>query len=90
VTELSLDGDTTRIGWIVESVDQVMELTDAQIEPAPTMGVPVEITFLQGIAQTSAGLVLLLDAGALVGAEALRAAWADAAREPAGEPAADA
>jgi purine-binding chemotaxis protein CheW len=90
VAELVLDGDAARIGWIVDNVEQVIDLTDEQVDPPPTMGVPVEITYLRGVARTPAGLLLVLDADALVGEEALRAAWVDAEREPASESAADA
>ena len=68
ITELELDGEHMRIGLIADDVNQVIELAPDDIEPAPSLGAPVDARF-----------VLLLDTETLIGGDALRSAWQELA-----------
>jgi len=84
VCELELDGEWTRIGLVTDDVSQVLDLGPDDIEPAPRLGAPVSANFLRGVAKVGSRFVLLLDVDAVIGGDALRAAWAsmdDAAAE---------
>lgn len=98
VTELDLDGDPTRIGLLTDDVGQVLELGPGDVEAAPELGAPVSARFLRGVGKVGSRFVLILDAEALIGGDAMREAWKDlgldaalaepghAGEEPATEP----
>ena len=49
------------IGLVVDSVDQVIDVADAEIEPPPAFGTTVHPRFLRGMGRTTDAFVLLLD-----------------------------
>jgi len=75
VCELELDGEWTRIGLLTDDVSQVLDLGPDDIEPAPRLGAPVSTSFLRGVAKLDPRFVLILDVDAVIGGDAMRAAW---------------
>lgn len=58
------DGDTSRrLGLVVESVDSVFDLDQAQVEPAPEFGAGIRADFIQGMVHGDEGFTVLLDIG---------------------------
>jgi purine-binding chemotaxis protein CheW len=66
-------GDRT-MGFVVDAVSDVYNLTSAQTRPAPDFGTTVSAEFLQSLATVDNKMVILLDIDHLVDAEAVPAA----------------
>ncbi len=61
VTEVTLDGETTVLGALVDSVQEVFDLEPGQIEPAPRIGTRLRTEFLQGMGKRDGKFIMLLD-----------------------------
>ena len=69
VVECVLDGELTVMGVLCDAVSQVIDLTAADIEPAPAFGSRVRIEFLRGMGKVGGKFVLLLDLDRLLSAQ---------------------
>lgn len=87
ITEVALDGEPAVMGIVVDAVSQVLELSPADIEPAPAFGTSVRVDYLLGLGKFGDRFVLLLDIDrVLSAAELLRAASLESQEaEPAGD-----
>ena len=57
-------GDSLRvIGMVVDAVNEVLELSHEQIEPAPSFGKRIRADFIRGMGKLNERLVVLLDVG---------------------------
>lgn len=62
VVEVACDeGDVVRIGIVVDTVSEVMNLRAEEIEPAPAFGGGVKTAYILGMAKSSDGVKILLD-----------------------------
>lgn len=61
VTEVALEGETTVLGALVDSVQEVFELEPGQIEPAPRIGTRLRTEFIQGMGKRDGRFIMLLD-----------------------------
>jgi len=61
VTEAALEGETTVLGALVDSVQEVFELEPGQIEPAPRIGTRLRTEFIQGMGKRDGKFIMLLD-----------------------------
>ena len=61
VTEVTLEGETTVLGALVDSVQEVFELEPGQIEPAPRIGTRLRTEFIQGMGKRDGKFIMLLD-----------------------------
>ena len=61
VVEVSLEGEPTVLGALVDSVQEVFELEPDQIEPAPRIGTKLRTEFLLGMGKRDERFLLLLD-----------------------------
>jgi len=50
-----------KIGMVVDSVKQVIEIDEAEIEPTPTITMAVDASFIRGIVKIENQLVILLN-----------------------------
>ncbi len=50
-----------KIGMIVDSVSQVIDVDEAQIEPKPQMATTIDSSYISGVAKIDGELVILLD-----------------------------
>ncbi len=67
-------GDTTQaLGILVDAVNAVLDLDAGQIEPAPSFGIGLQREFIEGMARTDAGFIILLDVSRVLRAEDLAA-----------------
>lgn len=55
------DGDHQHMGVVVDSVQAVLEIPAAEIEPAPTFGTKIRPDFIEGIAKVNGKFVILLN-----------------------------
>ncbi len=62
ITEVEMDdGETTVLGALADSVQEVFDLHEEEIEPAPRLGTQLNTEFLKGMGKKDDEFVLLLD-----------------------------
>lgn len=61
IVEVSLDGETTILGALADSVREVMELEPGQIEPAPRIGARLKTEFIKGMGKRDNQFIIILD-----------------------------
>jgi purine-binding chemotaxis protein CheW len=61
VVEIDVEGELSVMGLMVESVNQTIELSDAEVEPAPSFGTVAPAEYLLGMGAVGKKFVLLLD-----------------------------
>ncbi len=71
VMEIALEGETTVIGALADAVEEVLELTEAQIEPAPKLGTRLNTEFIRGMGKRDEQFIILLDVDRIFSAEEL-------------------
>jgi purine-binding chemotaxis protein CheW len=92
VLELVLDGEPCVLGGLADSVHEVIELESGQIEPPPRLAARWQTDLILGMARRGDDFAIVLDMNRVFAADELLAvvtaeAGADAAPEPAAEPA---
>jgi purine-binding chemotaxis protein CheW len=71
---------TVQMGLIVDSVEEVVNLTAGEIEPTPEFGTRIDTSYLLGMAKVKGQVKTLLDLDRVVAPETVRA-LAQAAKE---------
>lgn len=71
VTEVSLEGETTVLGALVDSVQEVFELEPEQIEPAPRIGTKLRTEFIRGMGKRDEQFIIILDVDKVFSSEEL-------------------
>ncbi len=61
IVEISLDGDTTVLGALADSVQEVIELDPEKIEPAPRIGTRLRTEFIKGMGRRDETFIIILD-----------------------------
>ena len=61
IVEINLDGNTTVLGAMADSVQEVFELEDDQIEPAPEIGTRLKTEFIKGMGKRDDSFIIILD-----------------------------
>ncbi len=61
VTEVFVDNDSFLIGVLVDAVQEVFEMDESEIKPAPSFGARLSTEFLKGMGRRSNNLFLILD-----------------------------
>lgn len=61
LVEVELQGEEAVLGIVADAVDQVVDLTPADVEPPPSFGARVHPDYLLGMAKLDSRLALLLD-----------------------------
>ncbi len=61
IVEVMLDGESITLGLLADSVNEVIELLQDQIEAAPKMGTRVNNDFIQGMGKSEKDFIILLD-----------------------------
>ena len=61
VVEVTFDSETTVLGALVDSVQEVFELEPGQIEPAPRIGTRLRTDFIRGMGKHDKGFIIILD-----------------------------
>ena len=73
VVEVRLDNETVVIGALADSVEEVLDLDPAQIEPSPHIGGHVRTDFIRGVGKRDAQFIMILDIDRVFSAEELAA-----------------
>lgn len=61
IAEVEVDGETTVLGALADSVREVLELEPGQIEPAPRIGTRLNIEFIRGMGKHDDQFIIILD-----------------------------
>lgn len=61
VMEIHADDETTVMGALVDSVQEVFEIEPDQIEPPPKIGLKLKTDFIQGMGKRQSGFIMILD-----------------------------
>jgi purine-binding chemotaxis protein CheW len=61
VMEVNLDNETTVIGALADSVQEVIDLEPNQIEPAPRIGTRINTEFIKGMGKHEEEFLIILD-----------------------------
>ena len=61
VVEVTAEGETTVLGALADSVQEVIELDPGQIEPAPRIGTKLRTDFISGMGKYAGRFIMILD-----------------------------
>ncbi len=61
IMEITIDGETTLIGALADSVQEVMTLDPENIEPPPRIGTRLKTEFIKGMGKKNDNFIILLD-----------------------------
>jgi len=61
ITEIEMDGETVHIGALTDSVQEVLDLDDSQIQPPPKFGSKIDIEFIRGMGKRDDRFLIILD-----------------------------
>lgn len=61
VMDVLIDDETIIVGSVVDSVEEVMELDDSQVEPAPRIGTRLNTEFIKGMGKQDDQFLIILD-----------------------------
>lgn len=84
IVEIEADGESQVVGVLVDAVHEVLDIADADIEPAPSFGTQIRPDFVAGMGKVAGKFVILLDLGRVLAVDEMAsvAASADAAGIP--------
>ncbi len=89
VVETALDGVSTVMGLVADSVSEVIELGPDDVEDPPAFGTRVKVDYLLGMGKVGRKFVLLLDIDRVLSADerelAAAAAWGEVVPQLAGD-----
>lgn len=71
IMELEIEGDTIPVGALADSVEEVLNLDQNQIEPAPRIGTNLRTEFIKGMGKLDDQFVIILDINRIFSSEEL-------------------
>lgn len=71
IVEIELDGETTILGALADSVQEVLDLEPEQIEPAPKIGTRLKTDFIRGMGKHAEQFIIILDIDKVFSADEL-------------------
>jgi purine-binding chemotaxis protein CheW len=71
ITEVSVDGDTTILGALSDSVQEVLDLEQGSIAPAPKIGTKLRTDFIKGMGKRDDRFIIILDIDKVFSADEL-------------------
>jgi purine-binding chemotaxis protein CheW len=73
IVEINLEGETTILGALADSVQEVLDLEPHQIEPAPKIGTKLRTDFIRGMGKRDEQFIIILDIDKVFSSEELAA-----------------
>ena len=73
VVEMLIEGESTVIGALADSVEEVIDLEPEQIQPAPRMGMQIRTDFIKGMGKREGQFIMILDIDRVFSVEELSA-----------------
>ncbi len=83
IVELSLDGEKLVIGALADSVQEVLEIEPAHIEPPPRIGTRLNTEFIQGMGKRDEQFIIILNIDRIFSTDELALFNGEAAAESA-------
>jgi purine-binding chemotaxis protein CheW len=71
ITEVMINGETTILGALADSVREVVDLEPRQIEPAPKIGTKLRTEFIRGMGKQGDRFLIILDIDKVFSADEL-------------------
>jgi purine-binding chemotaxis protein CheW len=71
VVEVMLENESTVIGALADSVEEVIDLEPEQIQPAPRIGTQIRTDFIKGMGKREMQFIMILDIDRVFSAEEL-------------------
>jgi purine-binding chemotaxis protein CheW len=71
VAEICLEGETTIMGALADSVEEVIDLEPEQIQPAPKLGTSIKTDFIRGMGKRETQFLMILDIDRVFSADQL-------------------
>ena len=71
ITEVTVDGDTTVLGALADSVQEVLDLDAEHIAPAPRIGTKLRTEFIKGMGKRGDEFIIILDVDKVFSADEL-------------------
>ena len=71
VVEVCLEGETTIMGALADSVEEVIDLEPQQIEPAPRIGTSIKTEFIRGMGKRDGEFLMIFDIDRVFSADQL-------------------
>ncbi|MBF0558964.1 MAG: chemotaxis protein CheW [Nitrospirae bacterium] len=71
IVEISIEGESAILGALADSVQEVIDLEPAQIEPPPRIGTKLKTEFIRGMGKRNDQFVILLDIDKIFSADEL-------------------
>lgn len=71
ITEVEIDGETCVLGALADSVQEVVDLDQLQIEPAPRIGATLRTDFIRGMGKHGDRFLIILDIDKVFSADEL-------------------
>ena len=84
VVEVLLDNESTVIGALADSVEEVIDLEPDQIQPAPRIGTQIRTDFIKGMGKRDTQFIMILDIDRVFSAEELAAVRGQESSQAAG------
>ncbi len=72
IVEVTIDNETTILGALADSVQEVMELEPSQIDPPPRIGTRLDTAFITGMGKRDDRFIIILDIDKVFSATELR------------------
>ena len=85
IVEVTVDNETTILGALADSVQEVMDLGPDQIDPAPKIGTRLNTSFIRGMGKRDNKFVIILDIDKIFSTDELALVQADENEAPAEE-----
>ena len=79
ITEVTVDNDTTVLGALADSVQEVLDLDAENIAPAPRIGTKLNTEFIRGMGKQNDRFVIILDIDKVFSVEELALAQGERA-----------
>lgn len=73
ILDIEFNQETVLLGFVVDSVKEVIEIDAGQIEPPPTFGAKIDGQFIQGLIDVEEELVILLQGNHVLSIDELSA-----------------
>ena len=61
IAEVTIDGETTVLGALADSVQEVLDLEPNQIDPPPRVGARLDTSFIRGMGKRDDDFIIILD-----------------------------
>jgi purine-binding chemotaxis protein CheW len=71
IVEIEIDSETTVLGALADSVQEVMDLEPDQIEPPPRIGTRLKTKFIKGMGKRDNQFIIILDIDKIFSADEL-------------------